>query len=514
MRTPNLIRQAVLFVSMGLSAQEGSKLFQLWLPDFFDTPFTGANTLVELPDRRIQRLRILVRDAQQRNINPGRYKIFVNGKGLGNVFEERTTPEGTLLVMEPETLRKRPDELFDPRENAIEMMAEDRRGRHYYQNWIVRVNDRRENALFGYSSTVSPDDPKAVPPDLVITEPAIPPFLAANQPSAKIVLKGRLSAGATLRVNGQPALAARQGAVFNFEYAVTVAANQRELVLEAADARGNSRKVVIPVYASTPNAPRIRFAGQKYAVLIGVSRFGATKESPPQLALAASNVEEFARSLEKHGGFKHENIRLLTDEKATLEMVRVAFSDFAAKAQSNDMLVVYIATHGLHDPRPNRGDKLYLALHGTQLAVMDSTALPFSDLEFLLNRSVRTNQCFLIFDVGHELTGDWRFQAGHNLVNNHVLKLFSDKSGWSVLVSGSTDDISVERKMDGEASSLFNYWLAQALRGEADFNGDHVVTAKELFSFVSEKVKTESQGVQQPRYKLATQGGDQSIGVQ
>jgi uncharacterized caspase-like protein len=277
------------------------------------------------------------------------------------------------------------------------------------------------------------------------------------------------------------------------------------------DIKGGTRKVIIPIYAPATVKPHIHFAGQKYAVLIGISQFGTTKESPPPLALAATDVQQLAKTLEQQGGFKPENIRVLTDEKATLQLVRVALSDFASKAQANDLLMIYIATHGLHDPRPNRGDKLYFALNGTQLSTMDSTALPFSDLELLLNRSVRTNQCFLIFDVGHELNDDWKFRAGRNLVNNHVLNLFGDKPGWAVLVSGSSGQSSSENKITGQASSLFSYWISQALSGAADFNGDHVVTAREMFAFVSEKVKSQTQGAQEPRFRLAAQNQDQPI---
>ena len=502
MKRPKLIHKTALFFCMGLSAQEGPNLFQLKLPDFFDTWLASSDTLVELPDRRLQRMTILVRKAQDRNINPGRYKILVNGKGIGNIFDERTTPDVTLLVMEPETLRKRPDEIFDPRENAIEVTAEDRRGRRYYQNWVLRTNDGKQNALFAYSSSVS-GEPRSVPPDLVITEPALPPVLKEGQASARVILKGMLSAEATLRVDGQPVALANGGPVRSFEYSAKVVANQREILLEASDGRGNSRKAVIPVFGPPAAAPHIRFPGQKYAVVIGISRFGAAKSSPPPLLLAAADATEFARRLEMQAGFRHENIRLLTDEKATIEMVRVALSDFAAKAQSNDLLIVYFATHGLHDPRPNRGDRLFLALNGTQVGLMDSTALSFSDLELLLNRSVRTNQCFLIFDVGHALDDDWRFRAGRNLVNNHVLNMFGDKPGWSILVAGSADEVSNERSVHSGTSSLFSYWLNEALSGAADLNGDRVVTAKELFSFVSERVRTESNGTQHPRFRLA-----------
>lgn len=514
MKAATLIRGAALLVCLGLSGQEGPSLFQLNLPDFFETWFSGTNNLIEVPDRPIRRLSILVRDAQSRNINPGRYRITVNGKGLGNVLEERTTTDGTLLVMDPESLRKRPDELFDARENAIEVAAEDRRGRRYYQNWIVRVNDSQQNAMFGFSSSVSREDPKAVPPDLVITEPTVPPSFRGAEPAIAVVVKGRMSSGAALKVNGQPAVSSKLGAIVTFEYTATVTPSQHELIVEAVDGKGGARRAIIPVYHPLSTAPRARFGGQKYAVLIGISQFGNGKEFPPPLSLAAADVRQLAQALETQAGFKPDNIRVLTDEKATLQLVRVALSDFAAKAQGNDLLVTYFATHGLHDPRPNRGDKLYLALSGTQLPTMDSTALPFSDLELMLSRSVRTNQCFLMFDVGHELRDDWQFRAGRNLVNNHVLNLFSDKPGWSILVSASSDEVSLDNSITGKASSLFSKALAQGLGGAADLNGDGVITARELFGFVTEKVKTDSKGNQQPRFRLPAQAAEQPIGSQ
>ncbi len=500
-------------VMLGLSGQEGPNIFQLWVPDFFDAPLSGKNAVVELPDRPLRRLRILVRGAQERNLNPGRYRVFVNGKGLGNVFEERTVLEGTMLVMEPETLRKRPDELFDPRENAIEITAEDRRGRRYYQNWILRTHDSSRNSMFGYVSTVSPDDPQGTPPDIILAEPASPIILRPGQPSTKVTLRGQLSRGASLFIGGRMASPAGASAINKFELAETVSAPAKELILEAKDDRGNSRKVIIPIHIPGSPVKAPRFGGQKYAILVGVSRFGSGKQAPPSLPAAAAEVREIGRQLESGAGFKPENIRILTDDKATLESVRIAFGDFAAKAQSNDLLFIYIATHGVHDPRPNRVDQLFLTLHGTQMPLMDSTALSFPDLEMLLNRSVRTSNCFLVFDVGHELNDEWRFRAGRNLVNNHVLNLFSDKQGWSVLVSGSSDEISVKGGAKGSEDPplLFPATLAKALSGPADLNRDGVITARELFSFVVEGVKTESGGKQTPRFRAGIQSGDQPL---
>jgi hypothetical protein len=98
------------------------------------------------------------------------------------------------------------------------------------------------------------------------------------------------------------------------------------------------------------------------------------------------------------------------------------------------------------------------------------------------------------------LNDEWRLRAGENLVNTYVLNLFSDKTSWSLLVSGSPGQTA--QPANGSASSLFSHWLSQGLGGAADLNGDQVVTAKELFAFVSEKVKLESGGTQLPRFRV------------
>jgi len=500
-----------LFFSLGLSAQESPSIFELRLPDFSETAFTGANPIIEIPDRPIRRLQILVRDAQRRNMNPGKYKIFVNGKGFGNVIEERTVPEGSLLVMEPEALRKRPDELFDSSENAIEMIAFNRAGRQFYQNWIIRTNASQRNALFAYSSVISPNDPAGIPPDLIVTEPAQPPSLDAGKPSIVIPLRGRVSRNATLTVNGQPVLIQTTAASNDFHTSVTVPRGKREIVIEALDAKGNSRKTIIPIFSIDPSVRPIRFAGQKYAVVVGISQFGTSTGAPPPITLAAAEAQEFATNLQKFAGFKQENIRLLTDEKASLEQIRVALTDFASKAQTNDLLVLYFATHGLHDPRPGRSDRIYFAVHGTQMAQLDSTALGLSDLELYLNRGIRTNQSVLIFDVGHRLNKDWTFSGQRNLVNAHVLRLFGNTPGRHLLVSGSSDQIAEDQTLEGRPAGLFQYWLGKALAGAADLNSDKVVTPRELFSFVAEKVKTASDGAQAPRFVLSEKHSDLPI---
>lgn len=494
---------ALLAAAGRVSAEETPRHFQLVLPEFNETPFEDGQEVIELPDRPIRRMDIVVLDAQQRGISQGAVKVWVNGKGVGNILEGRNVAAGTCLSMNPQTLRMRPDEIFDPRENTIEVSASDRRGRRFYQNWIVRVAADRYSS-FAYSGNTSPDDPKGAPPDILLDLPSDPPVIPPGKASAGVLIKGTCASaepGAMLTANGKTISPYSAPATFPFEIEVEAQRTAPEIVLEAVDRKGNRRRVVIPVVAQQGAPSKARFAGKKYALVIGISRYGDANDAPPALYAAAADAAEFGKQLLTKGGFRPENLRVLTDEKATMEQIRVGFYDFAAKADRDDLLLIYVIAYGLHDPRPGRAETLYLAAHGTRVEQLESTALAFEELDRLLNRSLRSNNAFLVFDVGHELPAEWKF-PGRSLVNNRLLNIFSEQLGRAVLVSGSSGEVSRSREAGGPR--LFHQWLTAGLSGKADLNLDRVVSAAELFGFVTGQVQKETSNSQTPRFRLST----------
>ena len=220
--------------------------------------------------------------------------------------------------------------------------------------------------------------------------------------------------------------------------------DMKELVVEATDQKQNRRTIIIPIIAQGGSGQPPRSSAAKYALIVGISNYGDAKGVPPALPQAAADAGSMARDLEAKAGFKKDNIRLLRDDAANRDALRIGFYDFAAKAQANDLLVIYVAGRAMHDPQPGNNEIMYLAPFGTQMKAMDSTAISFLDLEMWLDQSVRCNHTFIVFDVGHEVEGDWKF-PGPNLVNNHLLSLFSEQKGRAVLTSGSAGDVALNR---------------------------------------------------------------------
>ncbi len=82
--------------------------------------------------------------------------------------------------------------------------------------------------------------------------------------------------------------------------------------------------------------------GKKFALLVGVSKF---KQSIRPIETAVKDVISIKEILIKNG-FKQENIKELTDEKATKSNILNAMREFEDKVSANDSIVVYISTHG------------------------------------------------------------------------------------------------------------------------------------------------------------------------
>jgi uncharacterized caspase-like protein len=86
------------------------------------------------------------------------------------------------------------------------------------------------------------------------------------------------------------------------------------------------------------------------------------------------------------------------------------------------------------------------------------------------------------------------------LINLYASKLFKE-TGRAILTSSGINEVSQEGPDWGGGHGVFTLALLDGLRGEADSNGDHFVTAGELFAYVRDRVRTET-GFHQNPYAL------------
>jgi uncharacterized caspase-like protein len=260
-----------------------------------------------------------------------------------------------------------------------------------------------------------------------------------------------------------------------------------------------------------PSGPESRpamskFSGRKFAVVLGVSQYKFQDAGLNNLKYADSDaraVRDFLLSREG-GGFAQSDILYMENEAATIDLVRAALMGFLSKAGPNDLVLIYIASHG--SPDPFDPGKLYFILHDTKVADMRGTALGMPELQELLDHVVRAKRVVVFIDACHSagisgtklVTGRQLVRQENNIINLYAAKLYTEV-GRAVLTSSDVNEISEEGPNWGGGHGVFTWALLEGLRGAADTNRDHVVTAGELFDHVSNRVRQETSARQNPR---------------
>lgn len=161
---------------------------------------------------------------------------------------------------------------------------------------------------------------------------------------------------------------------------------------------------------------------------------------------------------------------LLMNEKATIANVKTALKNMAAKATANDICVLFFSGHGVKGAFVcYDGFLSYPEIASAMRVCKSKNKMIFADACF--SGAIRDNS-----RVSSQYDG-W----------NHNIMLF---------LSCRSNEVSIEKPQ--MTNGFFTYALQHGLRGGADRNRDRVITAKELFNYVSTKVKKESGNRQHP----------------
>ncbi|HSS20369.1 MAG TPA: caspase family protein [Pyrinomonadaceae bacterium] len=249
-----------------------------------------------------------------------------------------------------------------------------------------------------------------------------------------------------------------------------------------------------------------KFSGRKFAVIIGVSRYQFHDAGLNDLQYAdadARSIRDFLLQ-PNGGGFKASDIIYMENNGATSEVVRDALTRLLPKAGPNDLVFIYIASHG--SPDPFDPQKLYFLMNDTKVANMPGSGLGMFELQEVLDHMVRAERVVVFLDACHSagvagtklVTGRQLERLENNVFNLYASKLYRE-TGRAVLTSSDVNEISEESSNWGGGHGVFTWALLEGLRGAADANRDHVVTAGELFNYVSKRVSQETSSRQNPR---------------
>jgi hypothetical protein len=254
-----------------------------------------------------------------------------------------------------------------------------------------------------------------------------------------------------------------------------------------------------------PSAPTA-VVGEKWAVVVGISEY---RGDGLNLRYADRDAESIREFLIEKGGFRPDRVRSLSNQHATYQEIRTALFSFLAGTQPDDMVLIFLAGHGVQDAV--NPDNYFFLTHDSQIGNLGGTAIPMWDLGNVMDYTIRAQRILVFADTCHSGAALDRGGAndGKNLnFFNKYLEVLARKKGRLVVTASQAHESSLETAKLGHG--VFTHSLLLGLAGAADDNpADGVVTAGELVDYVRAKVPEETAGEQHPSY--SEQGFDMNL---
>ena len=226
--------------------------------------------------------------------------------------------------------------------------------------------------------------------------------------------------------------------------------------------------------------------GRKLALIIGNSRY----DDPglARLTTADVDVRELAEVLRTPDIGEFDEVVELPDEG--LAAVRRSIAQFFGQAKKDDLLVFYFSGHGVKDENGH----LYLAVRDTELRLLAGTSVEAAFITTQMDRSYSKRQV-LILDCCHS----GAFAYGTKSADAQAVGTAPafEGTGFGRVVLTATDSTQYAWQGDqiiGESDkSVFTHYLLEGLKtGEADRDGDGLITIDELYDYVYEHVVSET----------------------
>jgi hypothetical protein len=273
------------------------------------------------------------------------------------------------------------------------------------------------------------------------------------------------------------ALCAGQPAPRHLEARLT--ADLRQLLAQRATPNGDEPEPARPAAVTGTATPRRR------AYLVGC---GACEALPKQLLTCPEHdVQDLAKVLRDPliGAFDDVAVR---DGTTGANTILSELEDLFQKAATRETVLFYFSGHGLL-----RHGRLYLCTQGTTEKKLDTTGIDIERVKRYAQSSASRSIVFVLdccsSGMAHGVTPKGTGQA--------TLESLADQGGFGLLAAASGEADSYE--VPGVRNSVFTSFILEALQtGEADLNGDGVVTVDELYSSVFARVRAMGLQLQVP----------------
>lgn len=321
-----------------------------------------------------------------------------------------------------------------------------------------------------------------------------------------------------LLVNGKPVetFPDADGESFTLETSISLLPGENRLAVfarnEGSGATGEERIVVFrtsetgtPAPVSLPESTRPEWVEADlppemmpnlYMLTVGISEY---ENSDLTLSYCDDDARAIAEVFQNQKGrlFNQTHVRALIDGDATRDGILEGLEWLQSNATQKDIILLFLAAHGMND-----GRNYYLVPYDADLDSLRRSGVAWADFADILGNLPAKTLMFL--DTCHS------GQLGENLYSFNtrsatrsvddateaIRELTSDENGVVVMAASTQGEQSVEHPDWGHGA--FTLAVIEGLQGKADFIDDGIIQLRELDTYVAERVKELSGGIQHP----------------
>ncbi len=222
---------------------------------------------------------------------------------------------------------------------------------------------------------------------------------------------------------------------------------------------------------------------QKWALVIGIGHF--SDHEIPRLNYTAADANAIAAQLKDPGigNFPAANVQVLIDEQATTQKIKEELNMIARRAQPNDLVLIYVASHGTPRTMDTAGGANYLVTYDTEVYkagkfdedAMFATAYPMVELANAVATRMKALRTAVILDTcysgGSMKNESAQMNSGtadagpaNTGPSQQMLARMSEGTGRIVMSASQVNEESLES--DELRHGYFTYFLLQALKSD------------------------------------------------
>ncbi len=246
---------------------------------------------------------------------------------------------------------------------------------------------------------------------------------------------------------------------------------------------------------AAPGAPPVHPGPvqQKWALVIGIGKF--TDAAIPRLNYTTADATAFAAALTDPniGQFPAGNVHVLTDDQATTKNIKEQLNFIARSAQPNDLVVIYVATHGTPRTVDSAGGANYLVTYDTEVYkagsfdedAMYATAYPMVELANAVATRMKALRTVVFLDTCYSGGSIGGAAPAEKLATKapsaEMLAHIIQGTGRIVMTASKVDQESLESP--DLRHGYFTYYLLQALK-----SGKGTTPLSQVYANVAQQV--------------------------